>query len=805
MDPFASARFAMTVLADEMAAQSDKLNEATTRLRWIDKLLADCLGWGTGETEAEGYSEGDYVDYALGAAATEAILEAKREGVHFVLPAGIAGRRHVDLSTVMEDGSTKKAIEQVLGYCQRRGVPVGIISNGHQLVAFFASRQDGVPPLNGRALCFSSPQEMVGDFSVLWNHLSRDGMAARNLQRILLGRNMRAMAPPKLSDQIGNYPGFRGRTALETDLKILGGLFIQDLESEDRLSEDFLRECYCNSGALSQYAMVSKEILKARYQPVEEIADVTTAPARTKRGVNAQLSGDMVTAAMSRRPLILLGDVGVGKSMFVKHLIKIDAADTLDKSLVFYVNFGNEPALETDLEAYVHRRLTTQLLDTHGIDIFENAFVRAVYNRELNQFGRGIYGSLKQDDPQEFGRQELKFLADATSVAASHLQRSLEHVRAMSGRSSVVVLDNIDQRPPDFQDRVFVIAQALAETWPTTVFVSLRPSTFYDSKSKGSLAAYQLRVFTVSPTRVDDVVLRRLTYARGQLERAGESGTFPQNLSLDSEDLIAYMDVLIKAFRDNDELKALLDNLSGGNLRLALTFLSAFVGSGYVSTQRVLEVARSGGVYTLPMHEFLRSIIFGEYDYFDPRASEVCNLFDISSDDGREHFLLPLLLTHVQRAGETAGGDGFVDVSSLYRHAQEAGFDQEQVGAQIDRAVDKRLVDTPPGKGTGGPFRITSVGSYMVRSMLRHFVYLDAVVVDTPILDMHARRQLRDVRSITERLARGQQFMDYLNLQWERLGIDPAGGFDWIAISQDLTLDMARAQQRTERADRGRL
>jgi hypothetical protein len=94
---------------------------------------------------------------------------------------------------------------------------------------------------------------------------------------------------------------------------------------------------------------------------------------------------------------------------------------------------------------------------------------------------------------------------------------------------------------------------------------------------------------------VDEVVSRRLDFAKSQLSLADESGTFPANLSLSASDLRIYLDALAKSFEGSNDLNSILDNLSGGNLRVALTFLSAFVGSGYVSTRRVVEVAEAGG------------------------------------------------------------------------------------------------------------------------------------------------------------------------------------------------------------------
>jgi hypothetical protein len=569
------------------------------------------------------------------------------------------------------------------------------------------------------------------------------------------------------------------------------------------VSDDFLNECYVRSGALSQYALVSREILQARYDSLPQTTDVEIEPARTRRGSSSHLSSDIMAAAMSRRPLILIGDVGVGKSMFLRHFIRVDAREVLGKSLVFYIDFGKEPALAPSLESHVALKLTGQLQADYDVDVNEQRFVRAVYNKEINAFKRGVDAPLLDSDPVEFKRQEINMLRGLITERSEHLRRSLEHIRATQRRASVIVLDNIDQRPSEFQERVFLIAQSLAETWPATVFVSLRPSTFFESKSSGSLAAYQLRVFTVTPTRCDDVISRRLLFARRQLDSAEESGVFPKNLSLSGENMQSYLDVLIKAFSRDENLKVLIENLSGGNLRLALTFLSSFVGSGYVSTQRILDAAAAGDTYNIPIHEFLRSIIYGDYDYFDPKASEICNLFDITSDDGREHFLLSLILAHVQRLGETAGGDGFVDVSELYDLAQGLGFLQEQVGPHIQRALAKRLLEAPQGRGAGGPLRITTVGSYMYKSMIRQFSYVDAMIVDTPVVDVQSRTQISDAKTISDRLSRAVIFRNYLDEQWRRLQL-PEGerAFDWIDSSGALARDIGDARHRAERSSR---
>ncbi|MFD9078947.1 hypothetical protein [Streptomyces erythrochromogenes] len=796
MDPYASAKDEMRGLLDSPTVGSGA-NEDTTRLHLIDALLFNCLGWHTQDAVTEDHHNGSYVDYIVGKPAAQFVLEAKREGISFSLPVGIEGRHAISVPTLMEDENTAKAIRQVLGYCQERGVPIGIISNGHQLAAFFASRQDGVPPLKGNALVFSSLQEMHDDFRTLWGHLSKPAFSTRSLQRYLLGSKPQALAPEKLANTIAGYPGFRRRTELETDLKMLGQLFIQDLEHEKKISDEFIKDCYCASGALSQYSLVSREVLRARYASVAATVSGGVEQVTGKKGVNPKLTGDMVTAALSRRPIILLGDVGVGKSMFLRHLIRVEAKDVLAKSIILYVDFVREPVFVADLPMYITERMTEQLESDHGIDIQERNFVRSVYNREINRFKKTIFGD--ESDPAEYKKHELEMLAGHLAKDFEHLRRSLEHIRATSGRSPLVVLDNIDQRPPEFQESIFESAHSIADSWPGTVFVSIRPSTFFKSRSHGALAAYQTRVFTIAPARTDQVVSKRLEYARKKVIESGVEGIFPENLSIDGEDLIAYLDALIKAFKVDDGLKSLIDNMSGGNTRTALMFLFAFIGSGYVSTQRVLDVAESGKIYTVPMHEFIRAIIFGDYDYFNPESSAVCNLFDITTNDGREHFLLPNILAHIQRVAESAGGDGSVPAAVIYSFGQAMGFSQEQIGAQLDRALKKNLLDFSEYL-EGGCYRPTSVGSYLYRKLTSSFSYVDAMVVDTPVVDPSFRRQIRDVHSVKDRLQRAKVFRDYLDAQW--LLLSGAGDlpFRWDEASLMLNGDITDAEAKADAA-----
>lgn len=775
---------------------SESRNEATTRLHLIDELLTGALGWPRSQVVAEKRHDGEYADYTLGRPAARMILEAKREGIYFDLPAGVSSGV-MPLQAAL-DGSPQiaAAVDQVVTYCQSRGVPIGVVCNGHQLIAFFASRSDGVAPLEGRALVFASLRDMRNMYKQFWDNLSLPGVDSLALHSTL-GDVDAATPPEKLSSRIAGYPGSWSRNTIQTELKILGGLVLQDIVAAPELESDFLKQCYSSSSTLSKYALVSKEILEARYSALDtNDVDTTTSPARDEAGISPDLTADVSAASLGKRPLILLGDVGVGKSIFIKHFMKIDAKEIMDKSVVLYVNFGDEPALAEDLNDYVAERFVEELRDDHGIDIEADGFVRQVYKRELKSFREGVHAKLAKSNSDKFAEKEVELLERKVATRDGHLQASLRFITKTRRQQVVVFLDNIDQRDFDFQEKVFLIGQSLAGTWPATVFLSLRPDTFFRSRDEGSLTAYQPRVFTIAPPDIGSVITKRLKFCRELVEDATyRRQIVPETLESQVQVLGDYLRIVEGSFR-RPELAEFVDNLGAGNVRTTLGFLDTFVGSSHVDTHKIRRIAEESGSYTVPLHEFVRAVMYGDYEHYEPRASPIANLFEISAPDPREHFLLPALLAHIERRGKVEDREGYLSMDSIMEFAQRLGFNPGQIEYATRHAVKTRLLQRSARLGgkSAAEFRITTVGAYTYRKLICRFVYLDAVVVDTPIVDRDIAEKLVDSKDIEHRLERSRIFCGYLDDCWERFG-NADVGFDWDRAKATLTSDQERIER----------
>lgn len=90
----------------------EKRNEAATRLHLVDDLVQEVLGWPKAWISPEEPAGTGRIDYALGHSAVQLILEAKREGIYFELPAGTKTGTHSIQS--LTDGTSGKPLKSAM-------------------------------------------------------------------------------------------------------------------------------------------------------------------------------------------------------------------------------------------------------------------------------------------------------------------------------------------------------------------------------------------------------------------------------------------------------------------------------------------------------------------------------------------------------------------------------------------------------------------------------------------------------------------------------------------------------------------
>jgi hypothetical protein len=122
------------------------------------------------------------------------------------------------------------------------------------------------------------------------------------------------------------------------------------------------------------------------------------------------------------------------------------------------------------------------------------------------------------------------------------------------------------------------------------------------------------------------------------------------------------------------------------------------------------------------------------------------------------------------------------------------------VNFAIRRAIEKKLVEPSPAfleKSETVAYRVTTIGAYTMKELCRYFQYVDAMIVDTPIVDEKVRQSIGIAYDIDARLARCVRFADYLDSQWQNLGFGDAV-WEWTAIGTSLRDDIGAIQRRRQ-------
>jgi hypothetical protein len=217
-----------------------------------------------------------------------------------------------------------------------------------------------------------------------------------------------------------------------------------------------------------------------------------------------------------------------------------------------------------------------------------------------------------------------------------------------------------------------------------------------------------------------------------------------------------------------------------------------FIGSPNVEAEKIVNFSAQQRPYMIPLHEFSKAAILGDYSHYVPNSSLAMNVFDTQTADRKEHFLCLMIVSYFLAGSTVKDRDGFIHTKKIVEEMQKWGFLPAQTESALRRLTNKRLIETTEritfeedlvgliGEIPEG-FRPTSIGAYHVRRWAANFAYLDAMVFDTPIFDQDTQdRFVEKLGSfdIVDRYERALAFRNYLSATWESSGLRPEY-FDW--------------------------
>lgn len=383
-------------------------NEATTRLKIIDELLLRVLDWTLPDLDVEKYCrEAGYADYVMFSNNRPCLtLEAKRDGISFLIKnCTFENRPYAFGFLAKECKDAAKALQQAIGYAATVGSRYVAITNGHQWLLTLTFVQD--QPLDDRLVfVFESLDAIENRFRRFVECFSKEHLS-QNTPLVSLVEALQKSPPPKLASSIPGYPQAATRNVFRNELAFILD-YVWRLMSEDEGTEDFVKHCYVNPSSHAEVVSLVRELMSRRITEDEQLVQYSID--------SVESLPIQIMHLPCQKPFVVLGEIGRGKTSFLKYLRYVAARDLLEKYIQIDINFLDRPDVAQEVHQYIYSEIERQLLESYGIDVNDDSFVRGVLHCDIGRLRNTPEGRLLLATPSEYAKYEIREINGMTTL-----------------------------------------------------------------------------------------------------------------------------------------------------------------------------------------------------------------------------------------------------------------------------------------------------------------------------------------------------------------------------------------------------
>jgi KaiC/GvpD/RAD55 family RecA-like ATPase len=708
--------------------QSTLLSEADSRAKIIDPIFKECLGWDEKDITREEHVNQGFIDYLFKVGNRVVfVLEAKKVGNNFIIPKALVRRRYRINGAISTDNKIRGAIEQAQKYSSEIGATFAVVSNGHQFIIFESFKFSG-KWRDGFCLVFSSLEDIQNNFSHFFSILSKQAVIGGSLKKYIT-EDVIPLDFRRPLDFVSNENATVGLNVLAPRLIPIIKYIFADITDDSQI--EVLRNCYVRQKQLSDTITLRSNFDKLPHYAKQY--DIGWFKESEKDSGIFQLSFEKCREFLKKEAplgsvIMLLGGIGSGKTTFINHFFKVTLADR-DDIVWFYIDFKVSPP-------------------------------------EMEKIEDFIYSSIIDNFNQRYKQKQEEYLK---SVGLNSLSATGDNLLALftmlryKGITVAIVLDNVDQHSytsPKYQERVFELAQHLANKFKTITLLTLREESFFRSTRSGVLDAYHIPKFHVESPNFEDLIRSRIDYTIEFLNGGGGSILVPRT-SVDEWKVVTLFFAIIKdsirkTRRVGREILRFINDVSGSNMREALRFINSFMTSANTDIEEMITVelglpptSPEYAHYQIPLHHIIKSIVLEDHKYYSSSRGNIMNLFHVNPQYTDSHFVHLKLLSYLKKRINyfVALENGFIEIDQILDDAELGGLNRKAIADSMKKLSHYGLIEynnqNKEGFETATYARITATGSYYLDQLINSFAYIDLVFEDTPICDDNVLQELR--------------------------------------------------------------
>ncbi|NYE27778.1 hypothetical protein HDE78_000724 [Rhodanobacter sp. K2T2] len=722
--------------------------EADTRALVIDPLLRH-LGWTNGDVKREPYAgwpdARGFIDYLLMQEGKPMmVLEAKKTGRSFSLPQNLTNQRVTTYKKVRATASTSliEALDQCLQYAQHTGAIYACATNGSDWLFFKPAHSFRALP-DARVVVFNGVKQVVARLDEFCALLGYDSVQEGQAEKFLLGRELkRPLFAMRLQDV---FPYHEDPSWEEDEYSNILDQFLAHYVDE-LTSEDDFEQCYCvvrtNRATIKSIeALVSLRVDAAREEVLAKGGDFK----------GKMLSKPIFPEIPSGRTVVLHGDVGVGKSSFLRHCeLFLRKSGKLQDSVwarVDLLPFHDRPFTADDRDQMLQlicreilaevAKVTESMSGSYDPDDW--AHLRDIYNSEVRRFQKARYPNA-DDSNEEYVENARRLVWDLSqSDPQEHLVRVIKWLTLNCRLPVVVALDNSDQLGLEFQEFLYKLSEKLRSTTSAVLILVMRTEALASHSIREHSIASVKEQFLIQKAPLSMVLEKRFERILASLPVA-----YPATAQKAARDRIS---VLIETIGHEASIGSdafqIIQAAGNGSLRANLKAISAIFRLSPKAMDKLVFDQHVNGRTRLTVALTLRALM--KDDLSSAGGSKLLpNVFVVDSQLTMPYSLGLRILQQVRAKSAHVN----YQLSSLLNDFSLAGIDRVIVERAVQRLRFDRFLTVPhmlsDMRGEDIP-SVARLGEVLLDLVLNEMSYVSRSAFETYIYDKNVYNNMRSV------------------------------------------------------------
>lgn len=753
------------------------LNEADTRLKIIDTIFINILGWEkkdltcelpVGQNKEQPKHNTLYADYVLESNNSKYLVEAKREGRYFELPNSSNRRTYIRKGVIRKGGNNGAFLDQGIKYMDNLGTPFCVLCNGPEFIIIrkkiIHSKKDIV--------IFRSFEDIENNFIAFWNILSPLTNGVEYLDQ-LLEKEDEIRQPPIYSKRILDSLYDKNNQISENAIEIAVGDYLRkffgELTNDSQLK--LLEECYCDpSGRFSSFSQGLKNQVLPK--PLSSIAQLTK---KDQFGDFGNFHDKYLEGLNEEEGsvFVLLGGVGAGKSTFIKHFYNFELEEANRNNIIWIsIDFLNFTESLEKIGEFVIESISEKLYHEYkSLTLDEWNTLKEIYNLEAETIVKGLPPHLKQNSDRS--DEELYKLINKTREGKKelHLQKVLRYIKENLDRNICFIFDNTDQKTYEEQKEILMHAFQKASIFKSTIITALRLENYFSIKNKPPFDAYQPIEFRIEAPKVKELLKKRIEASKKYPKHHFNIDYKEKTLKIPVQKFIKVLENTLDLKQDNS-VEELFESLSEGNMRRALQLFKRFIRSGNSKIYEIVDsVSRIENACATFEYVF-DGVIRGDNKYYNSKDSDVKNLFYYYDDGFYSHFTAIYLLKFIEQKSLSKLNEGYVEINELLDKFSSIFVSQEMLYNVLEPLLQNFLINSDIGARSNlfksKAVTISNLGKYYINFLIKDVRYYQHIIHDTPITDRKTYEKLnrlaRKVNNTLQRISKKRLTMESIEI-----------------------------------------